>query len=91
MILVASTLLPMITYDFNGRYLSSVVILGAGFLYGAVRLQREPSRKAALQLYLYSLLYLALVFGAMVCDQPRKLLASESSSPSMSACVKPPS
>jgi protoheme IX farnesyltransferase len=68
-VLVASTLLPYITYDFNGRYLSSVLILGAGFLWGAVRLQRDPSRKAALQLYLYSLLYLALVFGAMVCDQ----------------------
>jgi heme O synthase-like polyprenyltransferase len=29
---------------------------------------RRPERRAALRLYLYSLAYLALLFGAMVAD-----------------------
>ncbi|MFT4035032.1 MAG: heme o synthase [Patulibacter sp.] len=67
-ILVLSTLVPLFTYGMGGRYLSSVLILGAVFLVGAELLRRNPSRALALRVYLYSLLYLALVFGAMVCD-----------------------
>jgi protoheme IX farnesyltransferase len=33
-----------------------------------VRLYRLATRRAALQLYLFSLAYLALLFGAMVLD-----------------------
>ena len=44
------------------------VVLGGVFIYFAYRLYRDPSRPAALRLYLYSLLYLALLFGAMVVD-----------------------
>ena len=35
---------------------------------GAVLLQRRADRRSALRLYLYSLAYLALLFGAMVAD-----------------------
>jgi hypothetical protein len=42
------------------------VLLGAGFIYGAYRLMRAPSRRTALRLYLFSLAYLALLFGAIV-------------------------
>ena len=42
--------------------------LGAVFVYGAWHLYRSPSRSAAIKLYLYSLAYLALLFGAMVLD-----------------------
>ena len=42
--------------------------IGAVFLVGAELLRRNPSRALALRVYLYSLMYLALVFGAMVCD-----------------------
>ncbi len=66
--LIASTLVPVFTFDMGGRYLSSVLILGAVFLVGAELLRRNPSRQLALRVFLYSLLYLALVFGAMVCD-----------------------
>jgi protoheme IX farnesyltransferase len=33
-----------------------------------VRLQRRADRQAALKTYLYSLAYLAVLFGAMVAD-----------------------
>jgi protoheme IX farnesyltransferase len=44
------------------------VILGAAFIGGAYRLLRQPSRRTALRLYLFSLAYLALLFAAMVAD-----------------------
>lgn len=67
-VLVASTFLPVLTFGMGGRYISSVAILGAVFIIGAELLRRRPSRQLALRVYLFSLLYLALVFGAMVCD-----------------------
>jgi protoheme IX farnesyltransferase len=67
-VLVLSTLVPVFTFGMGGRYISSVLILGGVFLVGAELLRRNPSRALALRVYLYSLLYLALVFGAMVCD-----------------------
>jgi protoheme IX farnesyltransferase len=42
--------------------------LGAAFIAGAVALYRRADRRSALRLYLFSLLYLALLFGAMVLD-----------------------
>ena len=44
------------------------MILGFAFIGGAVWLLRRADRRAALRLYLFSLLYLALLFGAMVAD-----------------------
>jgi len=43
-------------------------VLGAAFILGAVRLLRSTERRDALRLYLFSLAYLALLFGAMVAD-----------------------
>lgn len=68
LVLVGTTLIPIFTEGMGGRYISSVVILGAVFIIGAELLRRRPSRQLALRVYLFSLLYLALVFGAMVCD-----------------------
>lgn len=67
-VLVASTLVPLLTEDMGGRYLSTALILGAVFLIGAELLRRYPSRQLALRVYLFSLLYLALIFGGLVCD-----------------------
>jgi protoheme IX farnesyltransferase len=44
------------------------MLLGLGFIGGAWRLYRRADRRSALQLYLFSLAYLALLFGAMVAD-----------------------
>jgi protoheme IX farnesyltransferase len=49
-------------------YLLSSLVLGVIFIGLAVALQRAATRKAALRLYLYSLLYLALLFASMVAD-----------------------
>ena len=49
-------------------YLLASLALGVAFVVLAVQLQRQATRKAALRLYLFSLLYLALLFVAMVAD-----------------------
>jgi protoheme IX farnesyltransferase len=73
-LLVAVTFLPFAGRLFDGVYAVAAGVLGAVFLAFALRLQRRPlpdggsDRKAALRLYLYSLLYLALLFVAMVAD-----------------------
>jgi protoheme IX farnesyltransferase len=43
-------------------------VLGGLLIGGAVVLYRRADRRSALRLYLFSLLYLALLFGAMVID-----------------------
>ncbi len=67
-LLVAITFLPFAGRLFDGLYAAAAGVLGGIFLWLAARLQRNPDRRAALRLYLYSLLYLALLFAAMVAD-----------------------
>jgi heme o synthase len=67
-LLYAVSQLPFCAGAFGATYLVCSVLLGACFIYGAYRLMRRPSRRTALRLYLYSLAYLALLFGAMVAD-----------------------
>ncbi|MFN8159552.1 MAG: heme o synthase [Solirubrobacterales bacterium] len=69
LLLVAVTLLPVASGLFGGLYLASAALLGAGFCALAYRLRREPSRRAALTLYLSSLAYLALLFVAMAANR----------------------
>jgi protoheme IX farnesyltransferase len=67
-LLVAVTQLPFCASELGGIYLAAAMSLGAGFIYAAVRLYRRADRRSALQLYLFSLAYLALLFGSMVLD-----------------------
>jgi protoheme IX farnesyltransferase len=67
-LLYAVTQLPFCAGGFGGIYLAASLVLGLGFITGAVRLYRRADRRSALQLYLYSLAYLALLFCAMVLD-----------------------
>jgi heme o synthase len=67
-LLVAVTQLPFCANELGGVYLAASMLLGLGFIYAAVRLYRRADRRSALQLYLYSLAYLALLFGSMVLD-----------------------
>ena len=67
-LLYAVTQLPFCAGLFDGIYLGASVTLGACFIGGAVLLRRRADRATALRLYLFSLLYLALLFGAMVAD-----------------------
>jgi heme o synthase len=50
-------------------YLGMALALGAIFLYYALRLRRLGTTASAWGLYKYSLLYLALLFLAMVVDR----------------------
>jgi heme o synthase len=68
LLLYAVTQLPFCAGAFGGIYLASSMLLGLLFIGGAVWLYRRADRRAALKLYLFSLLYLALLFGAMVVD-----------------------
>jgi len=61
-------LLPVVFGFFGAIYAVAAVALGGTFLTLAVRLQRRADRRSALRTYLYSLAYLALLFGAMVVD-----------------------
>ena len=67
-LLYAVTQLPFCAGLFDGIYLAASVTLGACFIVGAVLLRRRADRRSALRLYLFSLAYLALLFGAMVAD-----------------------
>jgi protoheme IX farnesyltransferase len=50
-------------------YFLSAGVLGVVFLTYALRLWRAPSNATAWQMYKYSSLYLALIFGALVVDR----------------------
>jgi protoheme IX farnesyltransferase len=68
LLLYAITQLPFCAGAFGGIYLIASMVLGWAFIAGAVLLYRRADRRTALRLYLFSLLYLALLFGAMVAD-----------------------
>jgi protoheme IX farnesyltransferase len=67
-LLWAVTQLPFCAGGLGTLYMVSSIVLGGMFIGGAVVLYRRADRKSALRLYLFSLLYLALLFGAMVLD-----------------------
>jgi len=67
-LLYAVTQLPFCAGGFGTIYLVASMLLGFGFIAGAIRLYRRADRRSALALYLYSLAYLALLFCAMVAD-----------------------
>ena len=60
--------LPFCVGVFGGVYLAASMALGLAFIGGAVLLYRRRDRRTALRLYLFSMLYLALLFAAMVLD-----------------------
>jgi heme o synthase len=68
LLLYAISQLPFCAGAFGGVYLVASIGLGLLFIAGAVLLYRRADRRSALRLYLFSLLYLALLFGAMVAD-----------------------
>jgi protoheme IX farnesyltransferase len=68
LLLYAVTQLPFCAHAFGAVYLVASMGLGLAFVGLAVLLYRRRDRASALRLYLYSLAYLALLFGAMVAD-----------------------
>lgn len=69
LVLTAVSIAPAFTGLFDTPYLVVAAILDAGLIAGSLILFRHPSRKAARNLYLGSLAYLALLFCAMALDR----------------------
>ena len=61
-LLYAVTQLPFCAGGLGVAYLVPSMLLGAGFIYCAVKLLRSGTRRWALRTYLFSLAYLALLF-----------------------------
>ena len=68
LLLVALTVMFFTTQAVGWTYLVAATALGAVFIYYAWRLMRQPGIQGARRLYLYSLLYLALLFVAVAAD-----------------------
>ena len=69
--LVAVSLLFVPLGVARGAYLASALLLGAGFLgYAVVGLRQAAGRRWARNLFLLSLIYLPLLFGALLLDRP---------------------
>jgi heme o synthase len=69
LMMLALTVLPTPLGMFGLAYLLMAAVLGALFLRHAVRLYFAGTTASAWGLYKYSLLYLALLFAAMVVDR----------------------
>jgi len=72
--LLASTTLPYIIRMSGVFYLASALILGAIFVAYAWRLYRKYSDELARRLFRYSILYLSLLFAALLVDHWAGLL-----------------
>src|SRR5690242_10079918 len=69
-VLIPLTLLPVAFGGLGWIYLSGAVLLDGALLLGVIRVARHRQwMPAAWSLYKFSLLYLALLFGAMVADR----------------------
>jgi len=67
-ILVLATLLPYAIGMSGLIYFAGALALGAGFLYWAVVLVRNKNPKAPMETFKYSIIYLGLLFAALLID-----------------------
>ena len=67
-LLVVLTLLPVLFGFFGAIYAVAAGALGGAFLWRVAVLHRVADRRSALKAYLFSLVYLATLFAAMVLD-----------------------
>lgn len=67
-LLLITTLLPYLTGMSGLLYLIPAVTLGFGFLYYAVQMMRKKDNKTAMRTFGYSIIYLMLIFAALLID-----------------------
>jgi protoheme IX farnesyltransferase len=67
-LLLITTLLPYLTGMSGLIYLLLAVILGLGFMYYAVQMMRKKDNKTAMRTFGYSIVYLMLIFAALLID-----------------------
>jgi heme o synthase len=65
----AVSLIFGVAVQLSAIYFTVAILGGAGFLLAAVRVARSPGATEARQMFRYSTLYLAALFGAMVVDR----------------------
>ncbi len=68
LVLFAATLLPFVIGMSGWLYLASAVLLGGGFIAYGYRLWRQYSDALARRTFRFSILYLALLFAALLVD-----------------------
>jgi protoheme IX farnesyltransferase len=66
--MVAATLGLGIAGDTGLVYMVSAIVLGAIFIYYAVALWRSPTPRVSMNLFRFSILYLAALFAAILVD-----------------------
>jgi len=67
-LLLLVTLLPYLTGMSGVLYLFGAVLLGAGFLYYAIRLKYDETNDTAMQTFAYSISYLMALFSFLLID-----------------------
>ncbi|MDB5811429.1 MAG: protoheme farnesyltransferase, partial [Betaproteobacteria bacterium] len=67
-ILIAVTMLPYATQMSGLIYVVSAIVLGGVFLYYAVKIYSDYSDRLAQTTFRYSILYLTLLFAALLLD-----------------------
>lgn len=67
--MVALTIIPTALGFMHFLYAEFALLLGSIFIYHTVRLLHQPGFANARRFYIYSLLYLALIFSGMVVDR----------------------
>ena len=67
-LLFCVTLLPYLTGMSGLIYLGSAVFLGLGFIYYALLMMRKKDNKTAMKTFVYSIVYITLLFAALLLD-----------------------
>ncbi len=67
--LLLASLFPFVWHISGQFYLVSAIVLGAGFLFCAIRFARQMTHARARQLFLASIIYLPLLLAALVLDK----------------------
>jgi len=73
-IMVGMTLLPFATHMSGWLYFIGAMVLGAIFLYYAIKMQSDKDPKIAIKTFGYSILYLMLLFALLLIDHYIPLL-----------------
>jgi heme o synthase len=68
------TLLPYLTRMSGVIYLVTAIVLGAGFIYLAVLMMQKKDNKTAMQTFGFSIIYLMVLFTALLVDHYAALL-----------------
>jgi protoheme IX farnesyltransferase len=68
LVLLAVSLLLAPTARLGSLYLMSAIVLGAAFVFYALRVQADPTPQRAMALFRYSITYLVLIFVSMAVD-----------------------